>query len=529
MKTVVFGLLGTNLDRRGQGKKRFDAWRPTYSLCQHDDLVVDRLELLFDPKFAELAAQLREDIELTSPETRVRLREIPLAQPWDFESVYGALLDFATDYAFDPANERYLIHITTGSHVAQICLFLLTETHYLPGQLIQTSPSRRRPGVGEYQIIDLDLSKYDQIASRFSRQHSDGAEHLKRGIKTRNRAFNSMIEQLETVSVRSREPILLTGPTGSGKTQLARQVYALKKRRGQIGGRFVDVNCATLRGDNVASTLFGHVKGAYTGATGPRAGLLKEANDGLLFLDEIGELGIEEQTMLLQAIEEKTFLPFGSDRVTSSDFQLIAGTNRDLQAMVAAGGFRDDLLARIDLWSYRLPSLTERIEDLEPNLDFELNAFAARAGTLISFNKAARRRYLSFARSDEAHWSANFRDLNGSVVRMATLSHGGRITVELVDQEIERLRERWRRETAGDGAFDPARVIDDERLAQLDTFDRLQLANVIRVCRQSTSLAQAGRRLFDVSRLKKTSSNDSHRLRSYLRRFDLSFDELKAI
>ncbi|MEO1575269.1 MAG: sigma 54-interacting transcriptional regulator, partial [Pseudomonadota bacterium] len=335
---------------------------------------------------------------------------------------------------------------------------------------------------------------------------------------------NAMIDQLETVCARSREPILLTGPTGAGKTQLARQVYELKKGRGQLRGRFVDVNCATLRGDNVASTLFGHVKGAYTGATGARAGLLREADDGLLFLDEVGELGVEEQTMLLQAIEEKSFLPFGSDAPVQSDFQLIAGTNRDLRAMVASGEFREDLLARIDLWSYALPSLRERIEDLEPNLDFELNAFAASQGTLVSFNKDARRAYLRFARSSEARWSANFRDLNGSVVRMATLSRGGRITVAMVNQEIERLRARWTDDVRSPAAgFDLSSLIPEVQLEQMDRFDRLQLAQVLHVCRESRSLAEAGRQLYNVSRLNKSSRNDTHRLRTYLQKFGLRF------
>ncbi len=130
--------------------------------------------------------------------------------------------------------------------------------------------------------------------------------------------------------MRSRAPILLMGPTGAGKSQLARRVFELKKARRQVSGELVDVNCATLRGDGAMSALFGHVKGAFTGALEARAGLLRKAHGGVLFLDEIGELGADEQAMLLRAIEEKVFLPVGSDREVKSDFVLLAGTNRDL-------------------------------------------------------------------------------------------------------------------------------------------------------------------------------------------------------
>src|SRR5215213_7674940 len=110
------------------------------------------------------------------------------------------------------------------------------------------------------------------------------------------------------------------------------------------------------------SALFGHVKGSFTGAVRDRSGLLRTAHGGLLFLDEIGELGLDEQAMLLRALEEKVFLPLGSDREVRSDFQLIAGTNRDLGARVREGRFRDDLLARINLWTFSLPGLAERRE-----------------------------------------------------------------------------------------------------------------------------------------------------------------------
>ncbi len=237
--------------------------------------------------------------------------------------------------------------------------------------------------------------------------------------------------------------MLITGPTGAGKSQLVKRIYQLKKQRGQVEGNFVVVNCATLKGDNAMSTLFGHKKGAFTGAQENRNGLLLEADQGLLFLDEIGELGLDEQAMLLRAIEEKCYLPLGADKEIRSHFQLVAGTNRDLGEMVTKGRFREDLLARINLWTYALPSLKERLEDFEPNLDYELEKFTRKAGHLVSFNKGARVKYLRFATSPTASWRANFRDLNASVTRMATLSSGGRIDEAVVEEEVLRLVSGW--------------------------------------------------------------------------------------
>ncbi|WP_242392673.1 RNA repair transcriptional activator RtcR [Anaeromyxobacter oryzisoli] len=525
--TVVVGLLGATLDL-GKQANRWDRWRPTVSLCQHEDLLVDRLELLSQRRNTALAKTVAEDIARVSPETEVVHRNIEFEDAWELEEVYGALLDFARAYPWAPEREDYLVHITTGTHIAQICMFLLAEAHHIPARLIQTSPPARSQGgpEGSYTIIDLDLSKYDRIAARFRREQKEGLSLLKSGIDTRNAAFNRLVERIEQVAIRSRDPLLLMGPTGAGKSQLARRIFELEKARRQVAGEFVEVNCATIRGDGAMSALFGHVKGAFTGAVADRPGLLRKADGGILFLDEIGELGSDEQSMLLRAIEEKAFFPVGSDREVRSDFQLLAGTNRDLRRDVERGRFREDLLARIDLWAFRLPGLRDRPEDLAPNLDYELDRWAHQTGEAVSFSREAKERFLAFATGSGALWTRNFRDFNAAIRRMSTLASGGRITRELVDEEVERLRDAWRRD--GATGSDLVDEVLGRRAAELDPFDRVQLEEVIRVCRGARSLSDAGRTLFAVSRTRKSSSNDADRLRKFLARHGLAWNDVTA-
>lgn len=528
-RKIVFSVLGTTLDSMS-GPDRWSKWRPNVAMCQHDDLLIDQLELLYDKRHLALAKRVAKDIHQVSPETDVNLVELNLSDPWDLEQVYAGLHAMARGYTFDPDNENYLIQITTGTHVVQICWFLLTEARYLPGRLLQIAPPKRwREGKpGDYTIIDLDMSRYDQIATRFAEEREEAASFLKSGIKTRNPDFNAMIDRIETVALRSDAPILLAGPTGAGKTQLARRIYDLKQGRHLIEGEFVEINCATLRGDQAMSALFGHVKGAFTGAATDRPGLLKAADKGMLFLDEIGELGLDEQAMMLRAIEEGRFLPVGADREEASRFLVIAGTNRNLNQAVAEGRFREDLLARLDLWRFRLPGLSERLQDLVPNLEFELARFATQSGRRVTFNREAEDLYSQFATGSQAIWPGNFRDLGGSVTRMATFAASGRITRAIVEEEISNLLERWGSPDETPDAEILQRYFSVEKIAEVDLFDRAQLAQVLTVCKTSNSLSDAGRKLFAVSRLGRSSVNDSDRLRKYLQRFDLSWANIQS-
>jgi transcriptional regulatory protein RtcR len=205
----------------------------------------------------------------------------------------------------------------------------------------------------------------------------------------------------------------------------------------------------------------------------------------------------------------------GSDEEAHSDFQLIAGTNRDLFAAVREGKFREDLLARINLWTFLMPGLKNRTEDIEPNLDFELDRFAEKAGRRVTFSKEARERFLEFALAPTASWAGNFRDLNAAVARMATLAPGGRISTQVVGEEASKLSMAWHKPESP-RHDELGRFLTTRQLEEIDLFDRAQLAFVIDVCRGSRSLSEAGRTLFGASRARKSLSNDADRLRKYL-------------
>ncbi len=546
--SVVIGLLGSKLDA-GFSAIRWNRWRPSVAACQQEDLIVNEYHLVYNETEAKLADTVIKDIAHVSPQTNVVRKVYHLSNPWNFEEMFSLLMDIIHTIPFDPEESEYLVNITTGTHVAQICLFLLAAHRRIPGKLLQMVPPKKNEKtqhVGTHVIIDLDLSQYDWLSGR--RKHTDDdIAFLKSGIKTKNKAFNKLIEQVEHVAVNSTEPILLTGPTGAGKSLLANRIFSLKKNRGQVHGRFVEVNCATIRGDAAMSALFGHRKGSFTGALNDRTGLLKSADWGMVFLDEVGELGIDEQAMLLRAVEEKKFMPFGADQEIQSDFQLICGTNKNLENEVRAGRFREDLLARINMWTFELPGLKDRREDIEPNIQFELERFAEKKGKRVAFKKEAWEAFLSFATAQDSYWWANFRDLNGAITRMCTLAPGGRITTAVQREETERLRSRWQwhedklkefpfpATTGGleDNLEDNSPLLQSllgkEKLQEIDLFDRVQLAEVVKVCLQCRTLSDAGRKLFEVSRLKKKNQNDSDRLKKYLERFALTWEDIQVL
>ena len=135
-KRVVIGLLGSTLDG-GHNAARWNRWRPSVAICQHPDFAIDRFELLVQGQTQRLAAQVVEDLAAVAPATEVRQHALALADPWDFSEVYAALGDFADRYRWKPDREDYYLHITTGTHVVQICLFLLCETRAMPARLLQ--------------------------------------------------------------------------------------------------------------------------------------------------------------------------------------------------------------------------------------------------------------------------------------------------------------------------------------------------------------------------------------------------------
>lgn len=514
---VVIGFLGQVLDGGPRSAQRWQKWRPTISLCQHEEMKVDRLELLIDEKAQELANQILSDLKQVSPETQVKLHPIQLQDPWDFEEVYGVLHDFAAHYAFDLEHEDYFMHLTTGTHVEQICMFLLTEARYFPAKLLQTSPPRKNHDEpGNYSIIDLDLSKYDRIAERFQIEMEEATSFLKSGIATRNKVFNHLMDEIERVVLKTKAPILLMGPAGTGKSQLARKIYELKKSRHKISGPLIEVNCSTLKVDSAMSTLIG-----------PKTGLLAAAHNGILVLDEIADLGLNEQAMILRAIEEKRFLPLGTKKEVSADFQLLATTNKDLIEEITKGHFRADLFARLSIWSFSLPSLIDRKEDLESNIAYELQKYLRENAVNITFNKEANKKYLEFCTSARARWPANFRDLSASISRMATLAEGGRIKLNEVDLEIERLRNLWSSSPEEKPTQILTTVFNKDEIENLDLFDQIQLAGIIEVCRKESSLSAAGRTLFSATRSKKKVTNDADRLKKYLDRFGLSWKKIK--
>ena len=194
-------------------------------------------------------------------------------------------------------------------------------------------------------------------------------------IVTGDARMQALFRYIEAVST-TPQPILVTGETGTGKELVASAIHCASG----CEGKFVPVNIAGLDDNVFADTLFGHVKGAYTGATEPRKGMIEQAAGGTLFLDEIGDLNQTAQVKLLRLVQEREYLPLGSDIAKRTDARIVVATNRDLQAMRRSGDFREDLFFRLRAHHVRVPPLRERLDDLALLLDHFLSKAAKSLG-----------------------------------------------------------------------------------------------------------------------------------------------------
>src|SRR5262245_60527324 len=174
-----------------------------------------------------------------------------------------------------------------------------------------------------------------------------------------------------------------------------------------------------------------------------------------------------------------------------------------------------------------MPALLDLLEDIESNVEYELDEFRRRTGTAVTFSKEARQQFLAFAAGDRARWPGNFRDLNAVITRLATLATAGRITVDQVRAEVAHLTSAWSRGARESTAGLVDQVVNPAALLHIDRFDRVQLEDVLNVCRAARTLSAAGRELFDRSRERKRIANDADRLRKYLARFGLEWSEVK--
>ena len=227
--------------------------------------------------------------------------------------------------------------------------------------------------------------------------------HVLVGHSPRARQVLRLIEKMG----QCRWPALLLGETGTGKEVVARSIHNINP-----SGPFVTIDCSSMVGPLMESELFGHVKGAFTGAAGTKLGLIESANGGTAFFDEIGELPLDLQVKLLRVLQEKEFRPVGSLSTRRSDFRIIAATNRDLAKEVEKGAFRRDLYFRLNVINIRLSPLRERKEDI-PTL---INHFLSRVDGNYSMTAEALELMLSY------DWPGNIRELENCVQHMVAIS-----------------------------------------------------------------------------------------------------------
>lgn len=325
----------------------------------------------------------------------------------------------------------------------------------------ETAVSAMKAGAWDYLTKPLDFDELKMTIERALDHVALSSENqqlrnelatqlqLQEGMVARSDAMRQVMNLVQAVAP-SEATVLIGGESGTGKERIARLIHDNSPRR---NGPFIAINCGALSESLLESELFGHAKGAFTGAEKARPGRFAAANKGTLFLDEIGEMPLPMQVKLLRVIQEREVQRLGEDQPQKIDVRLLAATNRDLQERVAAGEFRQDLWYRLNVVSITLPPLCERVEDIPLLADAFLTRFAKRNGKqLKGFTPQAMDRMLKY------RWPGNIRELENAVERAVVLAIGDYVGLQVLPPTLN----------PGDDQESSPLVFDDMSLEEIE-------------------------------------------------------------
>lgn len=383
----------------------------------------DKVCLFSTPRLAAQAAETAAAIRERHAGIEVEVVDVPLTDPTDYLAILTQLRRQFRKLAATHPEAAYAVSVSSGTPHMHASWILLAASGEIPARILQCDPPQFVPeGKSPVREIDITAPQFPQItrpATERSRAPADedariaaGCREL--GIVGEDPAFLKALREAYIYAQYDDVHVLLLGETGTGKEYFARFIH-------QLGGRsdkpLVTVNCGSIPENLVESDLFGHKRGAFTGAVADREGKFKAADGGIIFLDELGELPLSAQAKLLRVLEEGEIEPVGATRLQRIDVKVVAATNRHLAEMVAAGEFREDLYQRFGS-SLRIPRLRERRLDIPKLALHLLTRWNAR-------HKHQRRLSVDAIETLMAHpWPGNVRELRKVVTQSAMLVGG---------------------------------------------------------------------------------------------------------
>ncbi len=367
-------------------------------------------------------------------DTEVELHNFPLPSPTDFGKIYKAVVQTVGQVRVKLGDDvRPTFHLSPGTPAMAAVWIIVAKTRF-PAELIESSKE------GGVRKVSLPFDISAEFIPDLLRRPDEELKRLTPGLPPEAPEFADIIhrsQQMKEVIGLARRvavhklPVLIEGESGTGKELMARAIHVASPQR---IGPFIPVNCGAIPAELVESELFGHEKGAFTGAIQKRDGHFVKANGGTIFLDEVGELPLPAQVKLLRVLQEQEVTPLGSSHARRIDVRVISATNRMLINEVAQGNFREDLFYRLAVFILRLPPLREREGDVGLLLDKMLDELKQQTPGLISERKklspGARNLLLNY------NWPGNVREMKNTLLRAAVLSSGPQITEAEIRQAI---------------------------------------------------------------------------------------------